>query len=893
MTAFSAPRERVRGPARPRMRSGTDAELRKRFPPRDVPDGWEATCQVRDTVMSRLLRAPFTDGTTAANVRRRRLGLGRFLDWLAQYPGDTWQQRWIASGVARDGTLDWRPQAAGWLASTGRASLQTAGLETSITSGLGQLIYADVLRPSAEWLLSSPIRFPLGGEMPRVRDPAGFAALEERAAAAGIGFFSRRRAVEQVAIIVAAKGGTVADITVGDCLEFMEIRDRLAGTMDGGKGAGFYQLLHSAGIFPPGAPATLRMFDPRFQGQLTDAELIDQYAITCQPVRDLLVDYLREHRPSLDYSSLKGLAFLLGKLFWKDLETHNPGISSLRLEPDTAAAWKMRLAVKTVPAGDGGTAAAVRMDTLSCLSAVRAFYLDIAQWALDDPARWGPWAAPCPVRRDDVSTAKHYARRKSRMDQRTRERLPVLPALAAAAARNREAAAALLAAADGAEPGSLFTSGTVTLLRHVTKTPASRTWAEDPDGGRRRDLTLEEEAAFWAWAAIEILRATGIRIEELTELSHHSLVQYRTPATGELVPLLHIAPSKTDVERLLVISPEVADVLAAVIRRVRDDTGAVPLVIAYDVHECRFTPPMPVLFQRRVGADSRPVSAGVIRRWINAALDSTGLTDASGRPLRFTPHDFRRIFATDAIMNGLPPHICQLLMGHKNINTTMGYKAVYPEEAITSHRAFIGRRRKLRPAEEYRVPTIEEWDEFLGHFERRKLALGDCGRSWGTSCIHEHSCIRCPLLRIDPAQKPRLEAIRDNLTARITEAGQQGWAGEAEGLKVSLAAANNKLAQIELTAARRTRAVSLGTPAYRDTAASVITAAHGPDASEGTPCPPPTGRRRSAPAPAVSTPPKPPPGCSLPTPPGWTATTSASSSTPTPEPGWPPSTGQP
>ena len=31
----------------------------------------------------------------------------------------------------------------------------------------------------------------------------------------------------------------------------------------------------------------------------------------------------------------------------------------------------------------------------------------------------------------------------------------------------------------------------------------------------------------------------------------------------------------------------------------------------------------------------------------------------------------------------------------------------------------------------------EEWDEFLGHFQRRRLPLGDCGRAWGTSCIHE------------------------------------------------------------------------------------------------------------------------------------------------------------
>ena len=172
----------------------------------------------------------------------------------------------------------------------------------------------------------------------------------------------------------------------------------------------------------------------------------------------------------------------------------------------------------------------------------------------------------------------------------------------------------------------------------------------------------------------------------------------------------------------------------------------------------------------------------------------------------------------------MPPHICQLILGHKDINTTMGYKAVYPEEAINGHRAFIARRRELRPAAEYRTPTDEEWEEFLGHFERRRLELGDCGRAYGTSCLHEHSCLRCPMLRVDPAQHSRLVAIRDNLLARIAEARAQGWAGEVEGLNVSLAAANNKLAQLELTAARRAGTADLGMPAFRDTAARTIIA---------------------------------------------------------------------
>ena len=58
----------------------------------------------------------------------------------------------------------------------------------------------------------------------------------------------------------------------------------------------------------------------------------------------------------------------------------------------------------------------------------------------------------------------------------------------------------------------------------------------------------------------------------------------------------------------------------------------------------------------------------------------------------------------------------------------------------------------------------------------------------------------------------------------ITEAEREGWTGEAEGLRVSLAAANNKIAQADLAAARRAEAVHLGIPAYRDIAATTVTA---------------------------------------------------------------------
>jgi len=292
-------------------------------------------------------------------------------------------------------------------------------------------------------------------------------------------------------------------------------------------------------------------------------------------------------------------------------------------------------------------------------------------------------------------------------------------------------------------------------------------------------------------------------------------VQYRLPTSGELVPLLQILPSKTDTERLLVVSPELAEVLAAIIARLRDSTGAVPLVAAYDGRERLWSPPAPLLFQRRIGTEHRGIAVGAVGKLLSGALAHSGLIDpADGQPLHYTPHDFRRMFITDAILNGLPPHIAQVIAGHQDINVTLGYKAVYPDEAIQAHLAFLARRRSLRPSEEYRTPSDQEWQEFLGHFERRKVSTGTCARAFGTPCIHEHACVRCPMLWPDPAQRERLVEIRDNLHARIAEAEREGWLGEVEGLQVSLAGAEDKITQLDKRPTHRT-VVALGIPGSR------------------------------------------------------------------------------
>lgn len=778
---------------------------RTRFPPRTPAADWPASTQAREQAHEHL--AGLRPGQARA--------LGALLDWLQGQDGGSWQQRWLASGSDAAGAA-WRQLPGGWLRRSGRDAPVTSALVSALITAVG----AGIVRPSLAWLVAGGCEHAeLARAMSALRDPEGFArlrALCDGGSAAAVSATARTRTLRRAAVILAAKGGMLADITIGDLLELLDTEADVHGAARS-DGAASYRLLREMGIFGPAAPARLRQL--RTSGQRTPAELIDRHQLTCRPIRDLLVDYLRERQPAMDYASLEQLARRLG-MFWADLEAHHPGIDSLHLSTQVADAWKQRMRTKqqtiTTAAGAKTVIDAERICHREFLTPVRAFYLDLAQWAVDDPARWGPWAVPCPIGPAETIQGKAQRHRKSRMDARTRERLPVLPILVRSAAQQHADARALLQAARDTRPGDAITAPGTVLFRPAAASTTVNVWAGDPATGKRRNLTAEEDRAFWAWATIEILRSTGIRVEELVQLSHHSFVQYRLPGTGELVPLLQIIPSKTDAERLLVISPELADVLSAIISRIRGTSHAVPLVAAYDDHERLWLPPAPVLFQRRIGAETRAIPAATIRKILTSALTRTALTGPAGAPLHYTPHDFRRMFLTDAIMNGLPPHIAQVIAGHRDINVTLGYKAVYPDEAIQAHLAFLARRRALRPTEEYRTPTDAEWEEFLGHFELRKVATGTCGRAFSTPCIHEHSCLRCSMHWPDPAQRNRIAEIRDNLTARIAEADREGWLGEAEGLKISLAGAQDKLAQID----RRTRTptpVGLGMPALSRT----------------------------------------------------------------------------
>lgn len=692
---------------------------------------------------------------------RRSVTMG-LAQWLDQFHGSSWSDKWTASGVEALGLNWWTP--------TGLRIHH--GCRAVIS-----LMALRAVRPSYDWIAVSRLKA-LSRKFQEVNDLDAFAHFHAAADSDRIHPDARSAAILTLVRMMVLTGKSMEAIDKDDVLTYVAAMRKLNRPPSAHV---TWQLLRAIGLLAGEAPS---LREAMSAGRPSVEEMVDRYEVACRPVRDLFVDYLSHRAPALDHVSLHHVCYQVVGLFWADLETHHPGVSSFAIAPEVGAAWKRRLRARMAPEVYLGN-----------LQALRSFYLDIAEWSLQDPKRWGRWAAPCPVQAYELK-----GRRKAilgvtaRMHARTRSLAPLLPELTRSARQWMNETEELLCAARSAEiGGDEFTANGNPYRRlgfkgHTSKALGAgpKIRAEELFGERRvLDVGWIEDDAFWTWAVIELLRLTGIRCEELLELTHLGLRQY-VRRDGEVTPLLQISPSKTDRERVIPMSPELVHVLARILRRIKGPDGRVPLVQRYDHYERVYSEPMPYLFQRPLGSRRVVQGSWMVLKLLKRGAERAGLAEVDGVPIRFTVHDFRRIFATEIVNGGLPIHIGAKLLGHLDLNTTQRYVAIYPEEVIRHFDAFLARRRSERPGDEYREPTAAECQEFEEHFALRKVALGDCGRPYGTPCVHEHACVRCPFLRVGPGQLPRLDELATNTSERIREAEDRGWPGEVAGLSESL-----------------------------------------------------------------------------------------------------------
>jgi site-specific recombinase XerC len=723
--------------------------------------------------------------------RARGRAVRAVLAWLAEHPGETWEDRWLLSG------LDAAPNGSGDVVA-GATQLSRAWA----TAALSVLVDARVVRPSYAWMLrSKQYRRSSSARFLDTAEPDVMATLRALPAYARAPELACRNAETCIARVLIRTGKRLGQLSGEDLLAYADV---VRTSMRHNKEHLAWELLVALGPLA-GEPPTLRAAwaAAGSSRQHTVQTLVARYGLPPSGVLDLLVDYLGELKVGMDYGSLQSLSYRLVRLFWGGVLAINPDQDDLRLSPDVAASWREQLTVTL----DGRP----RSDVASTFFAVRALYRDLAEWSHEEPERWAIWVAPSPVPRHESRRAsKASKQRRSRMQARTRQLTPFLPQFTRAAADLRDEGARLLTAALAVGHGERFNVDGIGYERHdppVGSRGAGRNlvWAREvqaPNGARtppsERGLVCVsrfEADAFWAWALVEVLRETGVRIEELLELTQLSLRHYVAPATNTIVPLLHIVPSKTDAERLVPMSPDLVKVLVDVQRRARGNDPTIPLSVRYDHNEKVFGDPLPHLFARMMGPTQSVLSIQYVRKLLDKVADRAGLSDG-GLQVRFTPHDFRRLFATDLVGSGLPLHIVSSLLGHLNLETTRGYTAVFPEHVVQAHHAFIERRRQTRPDGEMRPATAEEWHEFEQHFLLRKVALGDCHRPYGTPCVHEHACTRCRFLQVDPAQVGRLEEMTANAEARLAEARERVWLGEVSALEESLKHLRQRRAEV-------------------------------------------------------------------------------------------------
>jgi site-specific recombinase XerC len=709
----------------------------------------------------------------------RAVALRLLLGHLEGFTGRTWQERWLASGLDEPG----RPVR---VLQPPRASGRT------IHRAFEALLCMRVIRPSVGAMRSN--RLPTFAEtFRRVHRDAGLDEFFERAARADVPVVYRRRAVFDVCCALTTQGIDFDDLTAEAFLHYAR-ECRLLVDVPNTASTRFaehlaWDVLYEMERLPPQTPRTLRA---ALRGRpLTVTELVDRYPVD-DGVRQLFIDYLHRRQATLGYGSLLRLSRMLVCTFWMAITQINPAQVDLRVSDETYQQW--RAGLRTNPDGSE------RLDIDSQLVAVRALYYDIQAWAAEEPEHWARWVAPCPIRAHDMRGAMNRGRRATdRVAERTRRRQPLLSDLVEHVEAHLQRVTEMLASAGtlGPDETVMFDGRTYRRLhtthdaRNLRLGQRQSVRVRHDDTGEEINLTRQEESAFWDWAFVEVLRHTGVRVEEMVELSQLSIRRCERP-NGEVVALLVVAPSKTDRERVIPMSAELFHVIAAIIRRHTTDEPTVPLVTRFDHHQKVTSAPQPFLFQRRVGSRRETFSTSAVGAALRAVCARLGKTRPEFAHATFSPHDFRRLFATDLVNNGLPIHIGAMLLGHLDLQTTRGYVTVFNEDVVRHYQTHLERRRRDRPQREYRPATPEEWAEFEEHFDRRKVELGNCARPYGTPCSHEHPCIRCPMLHIAPDIDDRLAEIETDLDARRDRAIKEGWQGEIEGIDLTLNSLTSK-----------------------------------------------------------------------------------------------------
>jgi integrase len=488
-----------------------------------------------------------------------------------------------------------------------------------------------------------------------------------------------------------------------------------------------------------------------------------------EPFREVVGLYLEHYarRHSDCYPTLRAKARALAHFFTWLRETHTDVVSCAQITPAQARgfvghALEHARAVQRgrVKGEDTTTAHAWLVD-------VRGFFADICTWASDEDSPFAEHApAMVPLTRHDLlDRGFKQARRRSqaRMTGIVLDLEREIPNIRAFALRRWHETQQTLA-----------TNTTDPTLQHA------------------------ERIAFWDWAFLELLLTSGLRIEEACELTTFDVLKRHLP-DGRVYYLLHIKPSKFDRARVIPIGDQLGRVIAEIIRHVRafHGTDHVPACDRRDEHEKRSLPRAPYLLQSRTHPCA--LNTNTIRGRLRALSLAAGARHADGTPLELTPHDCRRVFASEHLNAHTPVHVIQALLGHATVNTVMIYAKLYPTQLVEEYRkAMRGLYGDVYGPDATRIPTKQEWAAFTTSCSLRDMGTHLCALPTGEHCPRGLVCLGCQHAQPKKSAAPTFHRMLTSHTRALERARTAGEpAGQLAARELEVERIRNALHRAE------------------------------------------------------------------------------------------------
>jgi integrase len=478
----------------------------------------------------------------------------------------------------------------------------------------------------------------------------------------------------------------------------------------------------------------------------TIPEMIDRSALPEQ-FREVTLHYLLHYRDRISsrYSTLR--AKLQGLVrFWRFMDSTFPEVrSSAEVRPSHVQAYiphtiaSARASSRPGPSATSDGTVTANHD----LASIRTFFSDIAVWSLEEGSPFEVHVPPAPP----------LSFRETRLPAMTQ------------ALRQQEAA---------------LSRRIIDLEREMPKVRAVafEEWQRAKDAAAKASGELKasraEAIAFWDWAFLELLVQSGLRIEEAHNLTVFDILR-RTDSRGRTYFLLHVEPSKFDKARLIPIGDSLGKVLSEIIIHVKRFYGRdhVPPVDHFDFHEQKPLPRAPYLLQGR----TRPHMIG--RSSIRAALKElsrkAGARRHDGSPLDIAPHDCRRVFASEHLNNGTPPHVIRALLGHERLDTVMIYAKLYPGTLVEEYRRHVrGVYQAIHGPEVLRAPTTAEWQELERNCDLRDMGTHLCALPAGDHCPKGLVCLGCVHAQPKKSALPLFQQMHANHARELAKAEARG-----------------------------------------------------------------------------------------------------------------------